>query len=196
MIWREKRVLLIVLGVILLANTVFFFTYRVQYKSRLETMDERLAQAQARLDEARRARATAETRLKGYAAVEKDIAVVYDQYWSTQSARLTEMIGEVKRLAVASSLVPTTYSFDLQEAKSGERRGAEVGAVEMGVSFGVNGTYAQVRRLMNLLELSNQFVIVDRIALSAAEGDVLSLTLHLKTLFRDGAAESQPKSRL
>ena len=37
MIWREKRVLLIVLGVLLAANTVFFFTYRVQYKNRLQS---------------------------------------------------------------------------------------------------------------------------------------------------------------
>src|SRR5205807_1245036 len=39
MIWREKRILLIVLGVLLLANTIFFFTYRVQYVSRLEDLD-------------------------------------------------------------------------------------------------------------------------------------------------------------
>src|SRR5438874_2592741 len=32
MIWREKRILLIVLGLLLAANTVFFFTYRVRYE--------------------------------------------------------------------------------------------------------------------------------------------------------------------
>ena len=31
MIWREHRILLIVLGVLFIANAIFFFTYRVQY---------------------------------------------------------------------------------------------------------------------------------------------------------------------
>lgn len=197
MIWREKRILLAVLALILLANVVFFFTYRVQYQSRLDDLDARLAQAQARLDAARNARVAAERTLESFRAVEKDVALVFDDYWSTEGARLTEMIGEVKRLAVASSLVPTSYTFERQEAVGGDdRRKAEVGAIEVGVQFGVSGTYDQVRRLINLLELSRQFVIIDQISLSAAEGDRLTLNLHLKTLFRDGTRTAPPKKRL
>ncbi len=196
MIWREKRVLLIILALILVANTVFFFTYRVQYQSRLDTLDERMKQAQTRLDDAKKARSDAERTLQGFRSVEKDVAVVYDEYWSTESARLTDMIGEVKRLAVASSLIPTTYSYDRREAESSDRKKSEVGAIEVGVSFGVQGTYEQTRRLINLLELSRQFVIIDQISLATAEGDRLNLTLHLKTLFRDGAEQAPPKNRL
>ena len=39
MIWREKRTLLFVLGAALLANAIFFFTYRVQYENRLRALD-------------------------------------------------------------------------------------------------------------------------------------------------------------
>lgn len=198
MIWREKRVLLIILGLILIANTIFFFTYRVQYQSRLDELDTRMQQAQARLDSARKARAAAESTLQGFRSVEKDVALVYDEYWSTEGARLTDMIAEVKRLAVASSLVPASYSYDRIAAVSSgdDRRKSEVGAVEVGVRFGVVGTYAQARRLINLLELSRQFVIIDQIALAEAEGEQLSLNLHLKTLFRDGTQQTPPKNRL
>ena len=199
MIWREKRILLIVLALLLLANLVFFFTYRVQYQSRLDALDDKLAQAQGQLDEAKKARATAEQTLKGFRAVEKDVAVVYDQYWSTEGARLTEMIGEVKRLAIASNLIPQSYSFDRREAvgaNEAQRSKGEVGAVEVGVSFGVQGTYEQARRLINLLELSDQFVIIDLIALGTAEGDRLGHYLHLKTIFRDGGTQEPPKNRL
>lgn len=190
MIWREKRLLLIVLAVLLVANTAFFFTYRVQYQSRLDTLDERLAAAERDRDKARRERVSAEATLGGYKAVERDVQRVFDEYWSTQSTRLTALIIEVKRLALASSMQPTSYSFQQTEAKVEDaarrtRRGENIGVTNVGVRFAVDGTYAQVRRLINLLELSDQFVIIDQIALAAREGEKLTLSLHLSTLFRD-----------
>jgi len=49
MIWRERRTLLIVLGLLLAANTIFFFTYRVQYEQRLRDLDTRTAQMEDHL---------------------------------------------------------------------------------------------------------------------------------------------------
>jgi hypothetical protein len=190
MIWREKRVLLIVLSVLLLANTVFFFTYRVQYVSRLEDLDARQKQAQASLDQAHRARVTAEQQLAGYKKVQNDLQVLYNERWSTPLLRLTALIDEVKRLAAASHLQPPSYSFSSSETKA-ETKGA-IGTNTVGISFGVQGTYEQVRRLINLLELSDQFVIIDGISLASsgttvgvAPDKTLTLNIKLKTLFRD-----------
>ena len=185
MIWREKRTLLITLGVVLALNTIFFFTYRVQYENRLRDLDERLEQKKAQLDEARRARIAAEQQLAAYRKIEKDIRQIYDAEWSTQQQRLTPMIREVMRLAAASQLTPKSFSFDRALTKGVK---ASTNAVQVGVGFSIDGTYQQVRRLINLLELSDQFVIVDRIGLSSESGDKLSLTIHVKTLFRDTTA--------
>lgn len=188
MIWREKRVLLIVLGLLLAANTIFFFTYRVQYQNRLDELDTRLEEVEGQLVNARNGRTRAQRDLQSYARVEGDVATVFDQHWSTQQLRLTAMIAEVQRLAKASGLVPPSYSFDRRETKAvtvGGRRLDSLGASEVGMSFSVQGTYAQVRRLINLLELSRQFVIIDQISLAAAENESLTLNLHVKTLFRD-----------
>ncbi|HEX8254647.1 MAG TPA: GspMb/PilO family protein [Thermoanaerobaculia bacterium] len=192
MIWREKRILLIVLGVLLVANIAFFFTYRVQYQNRLDDLDADLEAAEKTLADARLQRAAIERRIQGYQKTEADIAEVFDQHWSTQAKRFTVMFGEIKQLAQASSLVPSSYSFDREEADAEAAgmgrsavREADLGATEVGMSFNVTGTYQQVRRLINLLELSRQFIIVDRISLSASEAERLSLTLHVKTLFRD-----------
>jgi len=210
MIWREKRVLLIVLGVLLFANIGFFFTYRVQYQSRLQALDDRLAQAEGQLEQARTARVRAEQTYRSYKQIETDVDRIYNQHWATQSERLTAMISEVKRLTVASSLVPTTvtYSQNAVAAKK-QLRGAtnaprrvqrdSIGATEVGITFGVHGTYAQVRRLINLLELSDQFVIISQIGLSAREGQVLDLNLLIKTLFREDdlrATGPSPNTRL
>jgi hypothetical protein len=197
MIWREKRILLIVLGLLLAANAIFFFTYRVQYQSRLGDLDARLDTAGQQLATARAARVQAEQQYQGYMRIQQDVKEVFDEHWSTEDERLTLMLAEIKRLANASNLVPRSYAFDRKPVESvfrggaGRTRKADVGAMQVGVGFTVEGSYEQVRRLINLLELSQQFVIIDRVGLQAREnpgdgpGQALSLSLHVKTLFRD-----------
>lgn len=194
MIWREKRVLLIILGLLLLANTVFFFTYRVQYVSRLQDFDTRQEQAQAQLDQAHAARVAAEQQLAAYKKVQTDLQVLYNDRWSTPMKRLTALIDEVKRLAAASHLQPPSYAFTTTESKplAGTTPGApsksSTGITTVGIAFTVQGTYEQVRRLINLLELSDQFVIIDSISLAAAGAETdktLTLNIRLKTLFLD-----------
>jgi Tfp pilus assembly protein PilO len=189
MIWKEKRVLLIALGVLLAANTFFFFTYRVRYQERLDSLNQDLQRAETQLREARTARLTAEARYQSYRKIERDVKLIFDEHWSTQSERLTAMIAEVKRLAVASSLTPAAYNFTQSVAQlaaiDNRRRNQKIGATEVGIAFTVEGTYEQVRRLINLLELSRQFVIMDQLGLAQREGQSLTLNLHLKTLFRD-----------
>ncbi|HET7712582.1 MAG TPA: hypothetical protein VFL80_11680 [Thermoanaerobaculia bacterium] len=181
MIWREKRTLLIVLALLLAANTIFFFTYRVQYQQRLAALEERRETSESRLTDARTARLAAERRVAAYRGIQADIQDVYDNHWGTQSERLEAMIAEVKRLANASQMVPRAYSFT-----RAEERKVGPGTTVMGIAFSVQGTYQQVRRLINLLELSRQFVIIDSVALTSGNDQVLTLNLHLKTLFRDG----------
>ncbi len=186
MIWREKRILLIALAILLLANTVFFFTYRVQYVSRIEDLDAREEQSKARLDQARHARTTAEQQLAAYKKVQTDLQVLYNERWSTPMLRLTTLIDEVKKLAAASHLQPPSYQFSNSGTKS-EARGA-LGTTTVGIAFTVQGNYEQIRRLINLLELSDQFVIIDGISLASTGNTpekALTLNIRLKTLFRD-----------
>lgn len=190
MIWREKRMLLLILGLLLAANTVFFFTYRLRYQNRLDDLDARLEAAETKLEQARAQRARAEASLSGYRQVERDVVEVFDEHWSTEPRRFTALVTEVKRLAVASSLVPSAISFsrgEMQRVSTGRRR-ETLGANEVMISFSVNGSYAQVRRLINLFELSQQFVIINSISLAATEGNSLTLNLQLKTLFREAPA--------
>lgn len=203
MIWREKRFLLLILGILLAANTIFFFTYRVQYQNRLDALEADLKEAESELTNARATRVRAQRQVAAYRQVEKDVNRIYEEQWATQGERLTAMIAEVKRLAIASDLHPRSYAFERADAKAPARvagadgttaaqslrRTKAVGAVEVGVAFGVDGTYQQARRLINLLELSPQFVIIDGVDLSSRDGNLLSLNLHLKTLFKDTAPD-------
>lgn len=192
MIWREKQLLLVVLAILLIANLLYFFTYRVQFEARLRDYDQRAEQSEGRLQQARATRLAAERALAGYKKVQHDIQDVYDNRWSTEGARLAPLIDEVKRLAVVSQLVPQTYSF--VHTGGTPPGGGGPGATAVGITFTVQGTYEQVRRLINLLELSQQFVIIDRIALSATNEGFLTLNLYVKTLFRNADAPTAPRA--
>lgn len=194
MIWREKRLLLIALALLLAANTVFFFTYRVQYEKRLDDLDTRRDQAKAQLAEARRARVAAEQQVAAYRKIEHDVQQVFVERWSTEAERLTRLITEVKRLAVAADLVPPSMSYTRTEARRGSTQYG-VGATQVSMSFSVSGTYQQIRRLINMLELSNHFVIIDRVDLSSTDGEKLSMSLQIKTLFRDTSPQPQTADR-
>jgi hypothetical protein len=181
--WREKQILLAVLGVLLAANTVFFFTYRLRYEERLKDLDDRQAQAESKLNLQRTGRIAAEQRVVAYRTISRDVQDIYTRQWATENERLTALISEVKRLAIASELVPKSISYArvVSAGQTSKRTAAEI----VTITFSVQGNYQQVRRLINLLELSRQFIIIDQITLASSQDQLLTLNLQLKTLFRD-----------
>ena len=197
MIWRERRIPLMVMAVLLVGNIFFFFTYRVQYQSRLHDLDTRQEQAQQRLSEAQHARLVAEQQLASYDKVRSDLQMLYDERWSTQAKRFTPLFEEVTKLATASHFDPRSFSFSRAEAQTNKSEPGSEGNTTVGVSFSVQGSYEQVRQLINLLELSNQFVIIDAVSLGgASDPKSLNMSIHLKTLFREpSAANAQRPNR-
>ena len=192
MIWREHRTLLIVLGALFVANAIFFFTYRVQYETRLQALDTRLKQAEDELQRARNKRMTADQQLASYNKAQADLENLYNRTWSTKAQRLTALINELKRISLETQLDPNSISFSRTDDKDVQKSGRPGMSVVM-ITFSVHGTYQQVRRLINRLELSNQFVIIDTIHLGsggAAHND-LTLDLRLKTIFREQAGSSR-----
>ena len=204
MIWREKRIPLAILGVFLLANAVFFFTYRVQYENRLQGLEADKHAAEQRLANVRGDRAKTEQQIAAYRKAQNELSLIYNDKWATEPERLTALINEVKRLEQASQLIGKAHAFGLSEKdnKDAKLAGTNLGTDVVTISFTVQGNYQQVRRLINLLELSDQFGIIDAISLGGndpgpaapgvASGGPLTLTLRLKTIFRATAPPTPP----
>lgn len=180
MIWREKKWILIGLGAFLLANLLFFVTYRVRYEERVKELDTRLHDAQDRLKRARNERAATQQELITYRSTVKNVDTIYTDVWSTSNRRLAPLIIEVRQLASRSGLTLNAINYDVTAQRK------ELGASFFVISFAVQGSYAQIRRLINLIELSRQFVIIDEISLTGdpTGANVLQMNLQLKTLFR------------
>jgi hypothetical protein len=205
MIWREKRVWLIVLALALMGDVFVFVTYRVQFQKRIDDVNERQKEATLRLSQAEAARLSAQDTYKRYLKVQSDLETLYDTKWATQDERLIPWIKEVKRLAEASQLVPKVLNFSKDEMKdkdsdsSAVTKGRNVAARAVTISYAVEGNYQQVRRLINALELSDQFVIIDTLSVTGgATPNALTVSLRLKTLFREPETEpgaQQPPAR-
>ncbi len=181
--WRERKWLLLSLGLFLLVNLLFFFTYRLRFEERLKEMDERVATAKQGLAAAKSQHATARRDRATYDQVQKDLQHVYTQIWSTPEERMTSLISEIYRLAQMSQLQPVGgYKYDPGEGKRGRE---EIGTETFEIAYGVVGRYDQIRRLVNLIELSNQFIIIDSITLQNGDtSSALQMNLTLKTLFK------------
>jgi hypothetical protein len=187
MIWREKRWLLISLGVFFVLNLLFFVTYRVRFQQRVDDLDVRREAAVSQLAAARAERASAEQDVQSLTQIVRTIDTVYDEWWGTPQERLVPLLNEMRELARRSELQPPSTSYS-QVAGRQERSEA----ASLAIAFSVRGTYEQVRRLINLIEYSDEFVIIEEIGLSGSDGSQLVLNIRLKTLFRsdDGPARS------
>ena len=132
--------------------------------------------AKAALQKARSERVHAEQTISGFREIERDIRMIYDDHWSTPERRLTQLLLELRAMENRSRLVPQMTSFAMTETTK------EFGTREMGIQFTVMGTYAQIRQLINLIELSPHFVVIDSISLTVnASGAVRLSTVPLIT---------------
>lgn len=190
MIWRERKWLLVGLGVLLVINIVFFVTYRVRYENRINALNNDLEVAREDLRETSDQRREAQQLLASVDRTRDDLARVYDHWWSTRPERLAPMIVELQTLARKSGLNPPGRSYNWSEQQTGQTAGAEA----LSVAFRVEGTYEAIRNLINLIEMSPHFIIIEEIGLVDASdgGKKLGMSLRLKTLFRTDAAQGQP----
>lgn len=194
MIWRERKWLLGTLALLLLLNAIFFVTYRVRYENRLAGLDQDLEAARTTLEQHVERAEQAEQLIASIERSREDLDQVYQVWWSTQPERLAPLIVELQTLARKSGLNPPSRNYDYQEQR--DRTTRTVGARMMTVTFTVEGRYEQIRNLINLIELSPHFVIIEELALSdsSAGGQVLRMNLRLKTVFQADPEEGQPQA--
>ena len=104
------------------------------------------------------------------------IEALYTEYFSTESARLTATIREVKDLAAKAGLQRAeSISYPDEDVE-------DYGLLKRSLVFSVQGSYAQLRQFVNLLELSESFVVLEQINVSGVSPN-LNVSLRISTLF-------------
>ncbi|MDX1382556.1 MAG: hypothetical protein R3190_02875 [Thermoanaerobaculia bacterium] len=101
---------------------------------------------------------------------------LYQTRFSTQADRLVALLSEVKGLARRAGLEPPRLTYPEEVID-------EFGLVRKGIDFQVVGSYGQFRNFLNLLELSDYFLVLETVRLRGSEGSTLAIDLRLSTFF-------------
>ncbi len=108
---------------------------------------------------------------------EAQVQQLYTDRLSTRRLRVTDVDDEVKKLAREAGLVPKAISYPEEEIQ-------EYNLIRRSFNFSVQGTYAGLRKFVNLLEASHSFLSVDEASVAnSSDGPELRIDLSLSTLF-------------
>ncbi len=142
-----------------------------QMEKRLESLKEQAAKLSVEESEGA-------TLIERAATNRTRIETLYGQRLATQSERLTSVIAEVRDLARKAGLEPSSVSYPEQTLKS-------FGLERKEFVFSVTGTYSDLRKLINSLDLTDTFISLDEVGLSQDGGNStrLQISLRLSTLF-------------
>lgn len=187
-IWRQRLWIWVPALVFFLANATAFTVYRFGFADRVQSLEEDLDREQKELAPLAARRQELERLLARSRRNQQEIARLYSESFATRSQRLTGITAEVKSLARKAGLDPQTLSYPEQAIE-------EYGLVKRSFAFPVEGTYLELRRFINLLELSSSFLTLEEIQLSGGgeeDGAELRMTLRLSTLFALEAGEAPP----
>lgn len=116
---------------------------------------------------------------------ERAAALDRDRF-ATERTRFTDMVRELKELALRAGLDPGSISYPRETFE-------QFGLTRRSFVFAVDGSYGALRTFLNLVELSPSFLTVEQIDVDLS-GEALAVRLRLSTLFTTGEGTPEPTS--
>lgn len=174
-LWRRRLGLWLPALLFFLANLVALVVYPLRFASRVEVTAEELEERRSVLAELDDRRRDLEAEQQAIERTRLAVDELYGERLATESQRLTRIIAEVKDLAARSGLTPPSVAYPTEQLE-------EYGLRRRGFVFAVEGTYPDLRKFVNLLELSDTFLTLEEVGLTEGSGR-LRIQLRISTLF-------------
>ncbi|HEX2162390.1 MAG TPA: hypothetical protein VHM02_00425 [Thermoanaerobaculia bacterium] len=178
-IWRRRLALWLPALVFFAANLVALAVYPLRFAGRVQVTQEELAEERAALAELVEQRRDLEAEQQAIVRTRLAVEDLYGERLAGESQRLTRIIAEVKDLAARSGLTPPSVAYPTEPLEDYALR-------RRGFVFSVEGSYADLRTFVNLLELSETFLTLEEIRLSESSRGGLRIDLRISTLFATG----------
>ena len=176
-VWRRHLWLWVLpLGFCVL-NLLAYSLYRSAFAGKVEILEDRYRQATEQLAAIRDERRMIEQFLDDIEIHQTEVRGLYGNHFQTEPQRFTRVLQEIKSLAEKAGLEPTTLSYPKQVF-------GDHGVVERSIRFSVEGSYEQLRKFINFLELTEHFIALQSVTLGdTSERNMLSINLELSTFF-------------
>lgn len=150
----------------------------------MQQLDRRLERVAREREEAVTKLARLESLAEAAASTRSETATLYAERFSTERSRLTDLIREIKRLAEHAGLDPREIGYPEEDLDAFDLR-------RRSFVFGVQGSYANLRAFLHLLELSPSYVTVDQIRVDEQSGSRgLGVSLRLSTFFAEEPSQT------
>jgi hypothetical protein len=204
-IWQQRLWVWVPALVFFLANATAYTVYRFGFADRVASLQEDLKAQKDRLDPLVARKQKLEALLARSRRNDQEIRKLYAESFSTRKQRLTNITAEVKSLARKAGLDPKALSYPEEHIQ-------QYGLIKRSFIFSVEGSYVNLRKFINLLELSNSFLTLEAINLTPGAGDQpvksrtgvvqailpgseLRISLTLSTLFARDPNDPEPLPR-
>lgn len=176
-IWRQRLWVWLPALVFFLANAVAFSIY-LGYAGRVERLNAQLESQDKEMAKLTAKRKGLEVLVNRVRTNREQVEQLYSERLAPRSLRLTSVSAEINDLAGKAGLKPQAISYPEEEIE-------EYGLIKRSFIFTVDGTYAELRKFINLLELSSSFLTLEGVTLSGSDdrGPELRMDLNLSTLF-------------
>jgi hypothetical protein len=186
--WKRLRKLWLPALMVVIINLAVLSTYRFLLAGQAQLLAARVERLEGELGELQSRRSALEDGVAQAEVNRNRIGEFYRDWLATEPERLTRVIAEVKTLAGRAGVETSNFGYP-------EEVLADYGLARRSIVFSVSGTYQSLRQLINLLELSDQFVILDEIRLSdqGRGGSGVRVDLKLSTFFVAATGDAVPE---
>lgn len=187
-VWWERRWWWLPAVALLVVDLLALGWYQLAYSGFTGSVDQQLAARAAELERLEERVAERRLYVERLRHNEGELETFYDERLGSPSERLTKVIAEVRSLARSAGLEPTAINYPREEID-------ELGLVERSFSFAVRGSYAELRRFINLLEVTRTFLTLEEVQLTGrGDGRELGISLQLSVLFSAETSETAPEA--
>ncbi len=176
--WRARLKIWLPALILVVLNLGVLSTYRFLLAGQAQIQAGRVERRQARVAELEAERLVLEETVTDVKRNRELVDRLYEGWLTPESERLTAVIGEVKGLAQAAGVEYSSFSYPDQLLE-------EEGLVKRSLVFTVEGTYLELRSFINLIEVSDLFLILESIRLTGGsrEGPQVRVSMTVSTLF-------------
>jgi Tfp pilus assembly protein PilO len=177
-LWWERRRLWLPAAIFVAVGLALLLGYQLVLADRLGLQSGALAARRAELDDLSRRRRAAEAMLEQATGTRAAVEHLYADRLGSEASRLTAVMLEVKHLARRAGLA------GMEAISYGTDPVPGLPLVRKSITFSAEGTYAQLRSFVDLLEQTPSFLSLDEIRVEdEAQGGQLRLQVRLSTLF-------------
>ncbi len=179
-VWRRHLLLWAVPVGFCVLNLLAYVIYQSAFAGKVEGLERRYQQAVEQLEAIENERLVIQEFLETVESHRTEVQGLYRDRFQTESERFTRALQEIKSLAKRAGLEPSALSYPKQTF--GEHR-----LVQRMIRFSVTGSYEQLRKFINFLELTDHFFTLQRVTLGdggdGGGGKQLSINLEVSTIF-------------